>query len=495
MDEEDELIAKGGTTAELWLALELSRERRHWLPWEQDPEDCEDPERMVPLEELSPHLFTLESMEEKFYLVLQFLWFLGIPEIEDSSYQGLQSPKNPRSISTKTGDIFRPLIIETLYDANLFGNHLCKEQCNANKNILSFNAVGPSITESCDDYYLFLCRAVQQATTVFQHQHRKFLTLLHIKLLSTHYQIKVQRESNAKLKSLEKEIKKQIKSILKSEEFRMCLPVYKEYGKMEETMGHVAEAENVYVTALTIGTASGKALDPSSADFRAVMDLYLSYIHLELNREVEACSGHHSNNILQSLCSLVNEGKFSAPDGSPASGGNLLKAKKKLLELQDHYGLIMNRMNSDGTVKQNEKVLAVKVVTFLALVQLLTIGFHPACLMFESIIEKVSNAVPYKLEDITLPTERKTNLKHEEKSAVSYEKAKVLESLYEDYIWIIESSRQLGHLVKDGKMSPMCLRSILVAALKVAPENLRFMLLLAQNQVSVEFPICMACML
>lgn len=493
MDEEDDLIAKGGTTAQLWLALEVSRERRHWLPWEQDPEDCEDPERMVPLEELSPHLFILESVEEKFYLVLQFLWFLGVPEIEDSSCQELQSSKNPESISAKTGDIFRPLIIETLYDAKLFGNHLCKEQNDVSTDILSFDAVGPSITESlCDDYYLFLCRAVQQAATVFHYQHRKFFTLLHIKILSTHYQVKAQRENKAKMKSLEKDIKKKIKNTLKSEEFRMCLPIYKEYGKMEEVMGHVAEAENVYATALTIGTASGNALDPDSEDFRAVMDLYSSYIHLELNCEAEVCSSHHSNNVLQTLCSLINEGKFVVPDGSPATGGNLLKARKKLLEVQDHYGHIWNGVSSCGTVKENEKILAIKVVTFLALIQLLTTGFRSACLMFESIIEKVSNAVPHKLEDITLPTEKKPNPKKKDKS--KDELAKVLESLYEDYLWITEASRQLGHLVKDGKMSPVCLRSVLAAALKAAPENLRFQLLLAKNQVSVTLFIFCTCM-
>lgn len=488
VDEEDDLIAQGGTTSELWLALETSRERRHWLPWEQDPEDCEDPERMVPLEELLPHLFTLNSEEEKFYLVLQFLRFLGVPDIDASICHGLPTPKNPRSISNKTGDIFRPLVIETLHDANLFGNHFHKKQSDTGKNILSFDAVGPSVAiPGCDDYYQFLCRAVQQAGSVFEIQHRKYLTLLHIKLLGMHYQAKMSVGDNGKLKSLGKEIKKQIKSILKLEEFRMCLPVYQEYGKVEEAMGHVAEAENVYVTALTIGTASGKALEASNEDFQAVMDLYLSYIHLEMDQEIKICSGCHSNNIIQSICSLVSEGKFTAPDGSPASGGNLLKTKKKLLQLQDHHSLSLIDRNNGETEKESEKVLAIKAVTFLALIQLLTIGFRPACLVFESTIEKVNTAAPHKLEDTPLPTEGKTNSNNTKKDKSNSVKGKILECLYEDYLWIIEASGRLGHLVRDGRMSPVCLRSVLNAALKVAPENPRFLLLLAQNQVNYSY--------
>ncbi|KAK8396361.1 hypothetical protein O3P69_005419 [Scylla paramamosain] len=383
VDEDDDLIARGGTTSTLWLALETSREMRHWLPWEQDPEDCEDPDRMVPLDELSPHLFTLISDEEKFYLVLQFLRFLGVPDIEDSSCQGLPNPKNPKSLSTKTGEVFRPLVIETLSDANLFGNHFHKKQNDADKNFLSFESVGPSVTMPvCDAYYQFLCRAVQQAASVFELQHRRYLTLLHIKLLGTHYQAKVLTGNEGKLKSLGKEIKKQIKSILKSDEFRTCLPVYQEYGKVEETMGHVVEAENVYVTALTVGTASGKALESNNEDFSA----------------------------------------------------------------------------------------------------LLTIGFRPACLVFESTIEKVSEAASLKLEDTPLPSEGKTNTRSTKKDHSKTIKAKILECLYEDYLWIIEASGHLGHLVKDGRMSPVCLRSVLTAALKAAPENPRFLLLLAQNQ-------------
>ncbi|MPC51499.1 Protein NRDE2 [Portunus trituberculatus] len=484
VDEEDDLIARGGTTSTLWLGLETSREMRHWLPWEQDPEDCEDPDRMVPLDELSPHLFTLNSDEEKFYLVLQFLRFLGVPDIEDSSCQVLQSLKNPKSLSTKTGNVFRPLVIETLSDANLFGNHFHQKPKNVDKNFLSFEALGPSVTMPvCDAYYLFLCRALQQAANVFEFQPRRYLTLLHIKLLGAHYQAKVPTGNEGTLKSVGKEIKKEIKSILKSEEFRTCLPVYQVYGKVEETMGHVSEAENVYVTALTIGTTSGKALNSNNEDFRAVMDLCLCYIRLEMDQEVKSCTGCHSNNILQSVCSLVNEGKFVAPDGSLPLGGNLLKAKKKLLQLQDHHNHSEIDMSNSDTQKENEKILAIKSVTFLALIQLLTVGFRPACLVFESTIEKVSEAASIKLEDTPLPSAEKTNAGNTKNDHSKIIKAKILECLYEDYLWIIEASGHLGHLVKDGSMSPVCLRSVVTAALKAAPENPRFLLILAQNQV------------
>ncbi|KAK8724932.1 hypothetical protein OTU49_010986, partial [Cherax quadricarinatus] len=493
-DEEDDIISQGGTTSRLWLALETSRERHHWLPWAQDPEDCEDPDRMVPFEELSPHLFILDSVDERFYLVLQFLNFFGVPDtktftVSIPTVNKGQKKCNTTEISTNNDNAFEPQIIETLSDIDLFGSHFQLGKTHKISEILNFDTVGPSLLEdSCEEYYQFLCRLLQQASNIFDQSYRNRITVLYIKLLSKRYLIKKKNNTDkARLKSFGKELKKHIKNILKSEEFRMYLPVYLEYGKIEEAMGHFDEAENVYATALSVGTASGNALDITNVDFPAVMDLYKSYVHLEMDREGKLCDCKHSNNVMYSLCSLVIDGKFDAADGSHAPGGNVLKAKKKLNELLEFYSDSI-AFNCDSHVpKDNEKLLTGKLVVFIAILQLLTVGFKPACIVFETIIDKIKgickDPIPHKLEDIALPSESAiTTPIMEEKRKNKGDKLKILESLYEDYLWLIEVSSQLGHLVRDGTMSPVSLRAILTSAVQVAPENQRFLLVLAQNQ-------------
>ncbi|XP_071552795.1 nuclear exosome regulator NRDE2-like [Panulirus ornatus] len=491
-DEEDDIIAEGGTTSKLWVTLETSRERRHWLPWEQDPEDCEDPERMVPFEELSPHLFVLDSVEECFYLILQFLKFFGVP---DTKHPVLERPTMSRVEKTvdngrKNNDsdhVFKPLIIETLNDTNLFRSHLTFQD---DTKILNFEAVGPSLLKaSCEDYHLFLCRIIEQALNVFEHSYKRTLIILYIKLLGTRYLVKKKGASDKHtLKNFGKELKKQIKNILKSEEFRMCLPVYLEYGKLEEIMEHFDDAKNVYTMALSVGTRADNALDITSKDFPIILDLYISYIECEMSRETEACNGKHINNVMYSLCSLILDGKFSIANGSPATGGNILKTKKKLEELQELYNHSLAPNCVGGLEKDNEKNFAVKIVSFLALLQLVTVGCKPACLVFETSIKYIKNIfedhVPHKLEDISLPAAKTYKaLKSLEKSKCNpSEKLEILEKLYEDYLWFIEMSAQLDHLVRDNWMTQQSLRSVLASAIKVAPKNQRFLLLLAQNQ-------------
>lgn len=477
------------------MALETSREKRHWLPWEQDPEDCEDPERMVPFEELSPHLFVLDSVEECFYLILQFLIFLGVPDTKKSVLEkptmGRAEKKSDNERKSNGSDaVFKPLITETLNDTNLFGSHLNFREEN-NTKFLNFEAVGPSLLKaSCEDYYLFLCRVVQQALNVFEHSYRRKLTVLYIKLLGTRYLVRKKCASDKdKLKSFGKELKKQIKNILKSEEFRVCLPVYQEYGKLEEIMEHFDDAENVYTMALSIGTAAGNALDVTNRDFPFILDLYISYIQYEISRETEVCNGKHSNNVIYSLCSLIIDGKFSVANGSPAPGGNILKTKKKLLEMQKLYSRSLALNCGDDPEKDNEEIFAIKIVSFLALLQLLTVGFKPACLVFETSIEQIKDVfedhVPHKLEDISLPAAKnpKTQYSQGKSKCNQSEKLRILENLYEDYLWLIEVSAKLDHLVRNGRMSRQSLRSVLASAIGVAPENQRFLLLLAQNQV------------
>lgn len=490
-DEEDELLAGGGSTSRLWLMLETSRERRHWLPWEGDPEECEDPERMVSFEDLEPHIFGLEDPKDHFYMILQFFKFIGVPNINQFVPSAQERDLAKSKIqNSEVNDIFQPLTLESLLDIHLFGTCLQFEKNVKAGEFFKFSAIGPSLgTMLCQDYYRFVCQAVLQVSNMFPQPQRTSLILLYIRILGLRYSaLKRNIKEKEKLRQFGKDIKKQVKKLVKSEEFRSSLVIYEEYAKLEEVMEHFDDAENVYVIALTAGTATGSALDISNPNFSTIVSLFTAYMKLQMDREIKTSSNRFINNIIYSLCSLVNDGKFIAGNGVSAPGGSILKAKRKLFEIQESYTNTSFEACKIGEKSDMERLLASKVIFFLSVIQLLTVGFKPACLIFETVIDKINGIfkepVEVKLEEITLPGEQKSikMASSNQNSNKEKNRKKMLETLYEDYLWLINVSSKLDSIIRDGKMAPAILRPLLADAVKSAPENPNFLVLLAQNQ-------------
>jgi len=67
-----------------WVQVELSRQRRHLLPWQPDAkkdqteDDCDDAERLVLFDDISSSLFKITDPKNKLKLVLSFLKLLGV---------------------------------------------------------------------------------------------------------------------------------------------------------------------------------------------------------------------------------------------------------------------------------------------------------------------------------------------------------------------------------------------------------------------------------
>lgn len=443
---------------------------------------------MVSFEDLEPHIFLLEDPRDHFYMMLQFFKFVGVPYIGQ-----LVSGQEGDIVRNKSqnSDIFQPLNLESLLDVHLFGTCLHFEKNDNASKFLNFSAIGPSLgIVLCQDYYRFVCQAVLQASNLFSQPQRTNLILLYIRVLGLRYSaLKRDTKEKEKLRQFGKDIKKQVKKLVKSEEFRSSLVIYEEYAKLEEIMEHIDDAENVYVVALTAGTTTGNALDISNPNFLTIINLYTAYIKLQMMREIKTKSNKFINNIIFSLCSLVNDGKFAVGNGVSAPGGSILKAKRKLFEIQESYASTSFETCKAGSESDKERCLASKIVFFLSVMQLLTVGFKPACLIFETIIDNVNGIskepVEVKLEEITLPDEQ--NPMKVGSSSQDFKKEKnrhmMLETLYEDYLWLIDVSSKLDNLIRDGKMPPAVLRALLADAVKSAPENPNFLILLAQKQV------------
>ena len=81
-DLEDGLIAGagGGDKPSIWLQIELHRDREFFFPWRKGEEVPEDPERIVDLDTVLGFPVLLTSQEAKFRLLLSLLYILGYEE-------------------------------------------------------------------------------------------------------------------------------------------------------------------------------------------------------------------------------------------------------------------------------------------------------------------------------------------------------------------------------------------------------------------------------
>ena len=85
-DNDDEIaVDKDQPLWKNWVQVELSRQRRHLLPWQPDGgmdqtlEDCDDAERLVLFDDINSSLFKINNPMNKLKLVLSFLKLLGVP--------------------------------------------------------------------------------------------------------------------------------------------------------------------------------------------------------------------------------------------------------------------------------------------------------------------------------------------------------------------------------------------------------------------------------
>lgn len=85
-DNDDEIeVDKDEPLWKNWVQVELSRQRRHLLPWQPDAkkdqteDDCDDAERLVLFDDISTSLFKITDPRNKLKLVLSFLKLLGVP--------------------------------------------------------------------------------------------------------------------------------------------------------------------------------------------------------------------------------------------------------------------------------------------------------------------------------------------------------------------------------------------------------------------------------
>lgn len=448
-DEEDDILAKGGDKHDLWIQLESSRERNHWLPWQQDPENCEDLERMVSFSTLKRHLFFTTSTSESFYLIVQFLAFLGI-----SIPAHILSGETLSPIS-----VFLPLRLESL-------RNLIPRKELSRESIFNFPVIGPSILEKESEiYFTFVCEIINGCLPLISKSNKPKLGCILIRLLKER-SLAIQQDFSSSSLTI-KSYKKMIKNLLKQNEFRSDLEMYYEYGCFERAIQCYEEASKVHCMALSIGLQGNTESLLSEAIGMSLWKHLSALIHLEID-ERKNLSQDGLNKILNIICSVILEGKVENST-APPQGMILLRVRRKLSSFAE---LELSQISTNDHLK-------IKVISsstkLLSICQLLTLGFKPACLVFEEFIKTMQKV-----------NSKDTNCEHDrDKAKTATNLCQIIqEHIYEDYLWLINVAPKFSHIFSFLPMSLSSVREILRAALAIAPSNVTFLQKLTQYQVS-----------
>lgn len=476
--------------AEVWLQLELLRERRNWLPYAKDPDDCEDPDTMVAFEHLAPFVTALplatssddpkrrDLQYEKFYIVLRFLEFLGVDvaEIERRYFNSLEIG----DYHIHSFDNSQLEDLDSLFSSEVLS--VCSEYGRLGRLLPS---VGPSLADpDCDSFFRFICNVINSTMPSFNAQYGGYLAVLYIRLMIQRYRAFQKLKMEAKdLNKIEKSFEKLSKRVLKKDLFRNNLLIYREYGALEECFGNFMEAEKVYITALVMGCENIDVFNCEPVIFQQIFGVVLSYIQLHLTSaavQTAVDARVHTSSVASIICALVNDGGLKQPDLPLVQPANMLRAKRKLVEMLE----LSLRSCSSNKLKRLSvwnTLLVVVLTTFLALVQFLSSGVKAFCLTFEDTITKVTDSSSAELgsddaivQEGTLGTS--AQLLSEDRPNSCYS---AVQSLQERYVWLLA----LLQRVPGGAVPPALRRATVHAALDTAPHNTLLLAIMAQLQV------------
>jgi len=280
MDEtsEQQVLAEATNRVSTWVSLETSRESRHWLPWrpnydvgESSVEDCEDPDRVVILDDLSGALFTVEPLQDRFYLVCQFINFI-------SRYLPTSSLEQPGFCSME----------ERNTDSSLWWN--INEAFPGADSLLAFDEVRLAQSE-LDKLCTFVENVYTKTVGLFEGDMQTELTLRYMHFRTVMLLWQNNSQHCRKRKHAEKEVRQFFKSLLKQEHNRSNLAVWECYACFEWEIGNFDDARRVFETALAM---AGPAID--RANKFPVIHLYSTYSCLELGINMlntrSVCSVH-----------------------------------------------------------------------------------------------------------------------------------------------------------------------------------------------------------
>ncbi|KAJ8290294.1 hypothetical protein GJAV_G00011040 [Gymnothorax javanicus] len=356
----------------IWLDVEASRESNHWLPWRPDKskgqteEDCEDPDRQVLFDDIGPSMIRLSTPDLKFRLICSILEFLGLPGEQCHHGQSWSSMLDHNCLLEEAPEA----------EHLLTSGHILNVGVSPVGHMTTLGGGGARWTGLCKLGEEFVQRLLQQIMPLCTPRERALLSLYQIQYERLKVLNCVQSRNKKRLRSQGKRSKKLAKRLLKEEESRGDLALWREYAHLEWLLGNVEEARKVFDTAMALGLSRGLR-DP------AMCGLCLLYAQLETEMEkvragASTCTSSQAVHVLTKLA----EGGVYSPFTGMVPPVAILKARKSY-ELAVQTALEHRTMSTQaGKIPR-----LAELVGCFALFQYLTVGVDAADAVFCQALE------------------------------------------------------------------------------------------------------------
>ena len=220
-----------------WIRLESARAREEFLSYHGDVDACEDTDRVVLFDDLSFIMFSLESQEGVFQIVLSYLLLLGLP-IPKTRYS-----KSLLKLSTKFTKVIEAV------------SQPCF--CHSVDFCCDFVQIADSTLFSSSSSQ---CNRVPLMRRILRHTMEMFKDDSILQWLSAtwfHSESTLFRRSFEDVKSefdkkYWKEMRKFLKSLLKLPSNRSCAFLWNMYATYEWGIGNSGDAEKIFASALQL---------------------------------------------------------------------------------------------------------------------------------------------------------------------------------------------------------------------------------------------------
>ena len=302
----------------LWLELELLRENRNWCPWRSSEEEAEDPDRMVPYEDIAPFMFQFSGPGSQLKFLVCLLDFLGVRFTPDPY---VPSPLNTQS--TRKDHL----------GLNLSEN--LGSDVSWNPEIIAdlIQQTGPRM--SGDPGYRTFCRNVfSQSTRVLKEPIKTQMTLMWLKFEL--YDIATSSEEGEEGKSRKsraKELKALVQSLLKDDQNN--IDIYIGFARVEFKLSGFKSAWKILEMALL---SRGKACH---------VPLYIASIGICIEQLKQEQNADKKRSLVDQILRLsvqAGQGKpYEKAGGSPDKTALLSLADEVRSELTDEInGIILS---------------------------------------------------------------------------------------------------------------------------------------------------------
>ena len=475
---EQQLLAAAAGRMSTWVSLETSRESRHWLPWrpnydvgESSVEDCEDPDRVIILDDLSGALFNVDSLQDRFYLICRFIDFIG----KCLPFSGFGQPGFCLTEEGSTDSSLWWKVSEAFLDTD---------------SLSAFDEVRLAQSE-LDKLCLFVENVYTKTVGLFEGDMRTELTLryMHFKtavLLSQNHS-----SDRRKRKHAEKEVRQFFKSLLKQEHNRSNLAVWERYACFEWEIGNFDDARRVFETALAM---AGPAVDRASENCKfPVVRLYSTYSCLELGVSMlntrsicSACTKQTVSDVdnkrkraLRILAMAVN-GYRANSAAKDTTSTEIVRARHFYQRhLDDAHAAFSAVVSSDTEQLKCRGRSLLEWMTCFALFQLVTIGLPSASSVMHSFQTNIR-----KLSDISVAA---VDVNLDQHKIAADNLSKLYDSSISIYHALLQSAARL-HIelaqfyLTSGAAPLNVVRTALFNALAEFPNDVRFL----KNFVEIE---------